>query len=252
MYYLEMRPEQIKDAVSRNVPVVIAAGSVEYHGPHLPVGTDTLIAETVVHRAEGRCECVVMPPLPFSSTMFWAAGPDDGEFDFDPDALLAYSREVLRGIIRVGFRRVYILQHHQGENGLPALTLKRAAAEVTREMTLQWGTRWGRGNHNELPNPGIFGMIQLAYIDSFSHYSSPESGRCPIGHGGLGETQLMMADYNGAVDMGKLDGYEREFGRLPQWLQDAHLATKPEGERWIEFCAQGWAEELSKGVIQHG
>lgn len=40
MYLIKMRPGQLRDAVQRNVPVLMAAGVVEYHGPHLPVGTD--------------------------------------------------------------------------------------------------------------------------------------------------------------------------------------------------------------------
>ena len=40
MRFVEMRPEQLQDAVRRNVPVLMPAGVVEYHGPHLPIGTD--------------------------------------------------------------------------------------------------------------------------------------------------------------------------------------------------------------------
>ena len=36
MHLVHLRPEQIQDAVQRNVPVLLVAGSVEYHGPHLP------------------------------------------------------------------------------------------------------------------------------------------------------------------------------------------------------------------------
>ena len=32
MYLVKMRPEQIQDAVRRHVPVLMSAGSVEYHG----------------------------------------------------------------------------------------------------------------------------------------------------------------------------------------------------------------------------
>ena len=47
MYLIHMRPEQIQDAVRRNVPVVMPAGCIEYHGSHLPVDTDFLIASSV-------------------------------------------------------------------------------------------------------------------------------------------------------------------------------------------------------------
>lgn len=246
MKYLEMRPNQIRDAVKRNVPVIIAAGAVEYHGPHMPIGADFLIAETVVHHVEQKCECIIMPPLPFSSTMFWAAGPEDGEFDFDPEALRLYVLSILRGLLKIGFRKIYILQHHQGDNGLPALTLKRAAVEVIREFTQDWGYSWGRKMPEELPVQGIFGMIQVAYIDSFSRYPSLDAERCPVGHGGLGETQLIMVDHHACIDMAELDQYLNVYGSLPQWLEDAHLATKDEGERWIQFCANGWADELKR------
>lgn len=246
MYYIKMRPDEIRNAVERNIPVIMAAGCVEYHGPHLPVGTDYLIAETVVERVEKQCECIVMPPLPFSSTMFWAGGPDDGEFDFDPEALRIYAKEILKGLVKVGFKRIYILQHHQGEGGLPALTLRRACVEVLREMTHQWGEAWGRLPDDKLPNPDLFGMFQVAYVDSFSGYPSATAERIPIGHGGKGETQLIMAGYPETVKMDELDKYRKEHGCLPSWLQDSHLGTREEGERWIEFCVQGWVRELSR------
>jgi creatinine amidohydrolase len=246
MFYVEMRPKQIREAVMRNVPIVMSAGAVEYHGPHLPIGTDWLIAETILRRVEQRCECIVMPPLPFSPTMFWAAGPSDGEFDFDPEALRLYAREILRGLVKIGFRRIYVLQHHQGDNGLPALTLRRAAAEVVRETTCSWSHEWGRLPGDRLPNPDIFSLIQVAYLDSFSPYPSLEAERCPVGHGGKGETQLIMSDYASCVEMDEVTEYEKEHGTLPEWLKDAKDASREEGESWVEFCVRGWVTELAR------
>ena len=91
MKLIEMRPDQIRDAVRRNLPVLMAAGSVEYHGPHLPVGTDLLIPLSVCETIERQCEVVIAPELPFSPTMEWAAAPEDGEIDFDPEPLLPYA-----------------------------------------------------------------------------------------------------------------------------------------------------------------
>lgn len=71
--------------------------------------------------------------------MSWAAGPEDGEVDFDPEAFFVYAREMLRRIAALDFRRIYILQHHQGPDGLQVLCLKRAAMEVVRETTSGWG-----------------------------------------------------------------------------------------------------------------
>jgi creatinine amidohydrolase len=246
MLYLHMRPEEIQDAVRRNVPVLIAAGAVEYHGPHLPIGTDYLIAEAVVKKVEERCECIVMPSLPFSSTMFWAGGPKEGEFDFDPNALQIYAREIFRGIAAIGFKRIYILQHHQGDEGLPVLALKRAAGDVIRETGISWGCKWGWLPGDQLPNPSVFELFRIAHVDTFSEYSSPEAERIPIGHGSKGETQLIMSGYPGTVKMENLDTLLQHEGSLPLWLRDSHLGTKEEGDYWIEFCVQGWVKELSR------
>ena len=240
MYLVKMRPEQLQYAVNRDVPVLMAAGVVEYHGPHLPIGTDFLIANTVCEEVEKRCECILAPPLPFGPTMSWAAGSKDGEVDFEPEPFFQYVKEILKNIMNLGFRRIYVCQHHQGLEGLQSLCLRRAAAELIRDVGRSWGDGWGRGRHAELPNPNIFGWIRVAGPDSFSHYP-PDSERMPVGHGGKGETQLIMGSLPETVRMGALDTL---VGKMPPWLDDATEASASEGRRWIEFCVQGWVNEL--------
>ena len=242
MYLLNMRPEQLQDAVRRNVPALVPAGVVEYHGPHLPIGTDFLIANAVCTEIEQRAECVVLPPFAYGPTLSWAAGATEGDMDFEPEAFFVYARETLRRIVAMGFQRIYILQHHQGPDGLQVLCLKRAATEVLRETTAVWGAGWGRRPYASNPHPDIFGRIQVAYIDSFSQYPSPDAERVPIGHGGRGETQLIQAALPETVRMDAL----QSLATLPEWLQDSHQASASEGKRWIEFCVQGWVQELSR------
>jgi creatinine amidohydrolase len=240
MYLVKMRPEQIQDHVRRNVPVLMAAGVVEFHGPHLPVGTDYLIAAAICEAVEQRCECVLAPPFPFGPTMSWAAGPEEGEVDFEPEPFFQYARSVLRHLLKLGFRRIYVLQHHQGPEGLQSLCLQRAAREIMWEMARQWEPGWGR--KPVPPEPAIFDCIRIAGLDSFSSYPSAESERVPVGHAGKGETQLIMAAYPETVRMEALRAWQ---GSLPEWLADAWQGKPDEGKRWLEFCIQGWVKELS-------
>lgn len=245
MYLVHMRPEQVQDAVARNVALVIPAGCTEYHGPHLPIGTDFLIANAVCEGAEKEVECVVGPPLSMAPTMAWAAGPEEGEVDFDPEAFFVYVREVLRRIAAMGFRRIYVLQHHQGPDGLEVLCIKRAAGEVVRETVHRWGAAWGRGPTEDLPIPDIFGWIRIAHIDTFSQYPGPKPGPIPVGHAGRGETQLIMGSLPDTVRMAALDTLDR----LPLWLEDADEADAADGRAWIDFCVKGWVVELGKGIL---
>ena len=240
MYLVKLRPAQLKNAVNNNIPVILSAGSVEYHGPHLPVGTDFLIADSVVEAVERAIPdgCVAAPPLPFSSTMSWAGNAEDGDIDFSPDALYIYAREVLLQMTNIGFRRIYILQHHQGPEGLPCLSLRRAAADVIRSITKTWGHSWGRVAPEENPNPKIFELIKIAYADSFLEGNV----QVPFGHGGKGETQFIMATYPDTVDMERLD----ELDATPEWLSDAGDAAYDEGKRWFDLCVKGWIKELGQ------
>ena len=242
MFLLKLRPEQLKDAIKRNLPALIPAGVVEYHGPHLPIGTDFLIANAICEQVEARTDCVLCPPLTYAPTLSWAARSIEGEMDFDPEPFFQYARELFRHLVQMGFRRIYVLQHHQGPDGLQMLCLKRAAMEVVRAVTAGWGAEWGRLPVAELPIPNIFSLIKIAELDSFSEYPSLLPGKIPVGHGGKGETQLIQAVYPDTVKMDDLDLIDP----LPEWLQDSHLANPVEGKYWLEFCIEGWVKELSK------
>ncbi|NLG26646.1 MAG: creatininase family protein [Chloroflexi bacterium] len=244
MYLIKMRPEQVHDTVARNVPVLMPAGVVEYHGPHLPIGTDYNIANAVCEEVQRRCECVLAPGLPLGPTMSWAAGPEDGEVDFEPEAFYQYVREMLKRIALMGYRRIYVLQHHQGDEGLQCLCLRRAAMELVREAGTAWGPGYGRQPERDWPNPRLFQRVIVAHIDSYSDYPSPESERVPIGHGGRGETQWMMAALPDTVRMAALD----TLAVRPPWLHDAEEGRADEGRRWIEFCVQGWVKELTRNI----
>ena len=48
---------------------LIPVGATEQHGPHLPVGTDTILAAAVADAAAGDI-ALVLPPIAFGSSMF--------------------------------------------------------------------------------------------------------------------------------------------------------------------------------------
>ncbi len=43
MKYELLFPDQIKNAIKRNIPVVLPVGVLEYHSKHCVVGVDTLL-----------------------------------------------------------------------------------------------------------------------------------------------------------------------------------------------------------------
>lgn len=237
MKLIAMRPEQVREAVRKDTPILIAAGVIEYHGPHLPIGTDFLIANSIVEAVEERSGAVVAPPLPLGPTGSWAAGPEDGEFDFPPEPFFHYVKAELRGILDMGFKRIYVLQHHQGPEGVQSLCLRRAAAELALEDGRAKGHSWGQRSPAEQPQ--VFGRIQVLSPTSFL---KGEEANIPWGHASLGETGYILGVYPGLAKMENLPE------RLEiEWLENSSRATAEMGKRWFELCVDSWVKALTSG-----
>jgi creatinine amidohydrolase len=102
-------------------------GAVEPHGPHAPLGTDTLISVGMCERAAERLDnAVVLPPLPFGVTRYGAAFA--GAFGISEGTLRAVVLDVAKAVGEQGFRRLVIVNNHFEPEQVA--TLRAAAEEV--------------------------------------------------------------------------------------------------------------------------
>ena len=107
-------------------------GAVEPHGPHAPLGTDTLISVGMCERAAARLsDAVVLPPLPFGVTRYGAAFA--GAIGISEATLRAVVVDVATALDRQGFRRLVIVNNHFEPEQVATL---RAAAEETGALYL--------------------------------------------------------------------------------------------------------------------
>ena len=157
MYLQEMRPEELMHAVTEGWPLLVPAGCIEYHGPHLPLGTDTFIAEELCRRLAQRMPVVIAPSLAYGATGYAVSGPEQGTMDVDNEALEAYVKSVLRAFCALGFRRIAVAIFHQGMEGPLALACKKAAAELAFELGREEGGRGGGGAGPHPAGRGCFG-----------------------------------------------------------------------------------------------
>lgn len=102
--------------VSRHIhkPVVLPLGSLEQHGHHLPMLTDTLIIGEIARRAEHalKDEALFLPIL-------WVGASDHhlgmpGTVSIGNSHYVAVLEDVLESLIQAGFRRVFLLNGHGG------------------------------------------------------------------------------------------------------------------------------------------
>jgi creatinine amidohydrolase len=106
------------DALDRDRTIVILPlGSVEQHGRHMPLGTDTLLSHAVsLAAAEADGDAVVLPPpfYGFSAHHMRFAG----SVTLRPETLMAVADDVVGSVVRHGFRRVLLVNGHGGNAGV--------------------------------------------------------------------------------------------------------------------------------------
>ncbi len=107
---------------------VLPVGSVEYHGPAAPFGTDTTLATGLARRLAERRDCLVFPPIAYTFVPRLTADHGPG-VSVAPQAFLAYVTQVMGSILGLGVRRLLVLNGHS-EN---QYALRLAAEEVTAD-----------------------------------------------------------------------------------------------------------------------
>lgn len=98
----------------RRCTVVVALGALEQHGPHLPLDTDTRIAETVAARAVDRLvvdghDVMTAPPLAYGASGEHEGFP--GTVSIGHDALRLLLVEFGRSVCRWAARLLFVNAH---------------------------------------------------------------------------------------------------------------------------------------------
>ena len=240
-------PEIRSVAAQKDALAVLPIGSLEQHGPHLPVITDTASASAAAIRAAqlvaGDLPVLVLPGL-------WT-GMSEHHLPFGGTISLNYSElaGVLRGVVRslraIGFARLLIVNGHGG-NVEP---LAVAARELAHE----------------------FGLPVVActpwYLTRAAVATIAETAETPA-HACEGETSMMMAiapelvrtdKFDEAVrqrpePMPKYDGLSRfwsfsERAPVTGVRGDPRPSTAEKGERFLDVHAEALAEAMrDKGL----
>ena len=141
--------DRLRDALAAGRPVaaLLPVGSVEPHGPHLPLATDTIISEAAATRAAehlaGRGVLTfVAPAVPYGVTDF-AAGFASA-ISVPAAVLTAFLRAVVRGYLDAGFAHVCLVNNHLEPAHDAAVRgaiadLPEGSVSVACPLTRRWG-----------------------------------------------------------------------------------------------------------------
>ena len=111
----EMTWPEVKAAADAGLPAVLALGSTEQHGPHLPLNTDCVLPVSIAVAAAERYPLVVAPPIRYGAKSRALSGGGEGfpgTISLQATTVLATVRDVLGGLARSGLTNVCIQAFH--------------------------------------------------------------------------------------------------------------------------------------------
>jgi creatinine amidohydrolase len=223
MRFEMMLPYQIRAAIAANTPVVLPLGVLEYHGEHMAVGMDTLAVTRVLDRLEREMDLVILPPFYYGAASYAVEGPEGtGSLHVDAGKIAPFAEEMFMGLLRIGFRNIHGIIHHQSENfiaGMPTDLAFRFAGRqaVFRFLEAERGEGWwGRNDMRDYYAQHEAGTDPFNWIRVHPLMTGDITADYPFDHAGIGETSLMMALAPEAVEsarMGEDTGWYTETAR---------------------------------------
>ena len=237
MYLKFMRPDQVHDAISQNIPLLLPAGCVECHGVHAALGLDMLVAESLCAAIAGRLPAVVAPSIDYGPTGWAVSGPELGTVDVDGNHFYLYVKDVLRSLILMGWPRILVLIHHQGMDGPEALAFRKAGVELAFELArAEKGLGWW-GYQPPDTHGNAFGRVRVRPT-----ILPAAEAACRGDHAGHVETSLLMYLRPELVDLSLL-------GRRSFWYTDqpgnlARTSNPEDGRRYFDAMLSAWVDEL--------
>lgn len=204
--WARLKAHELRTLAADNAVVILPIASIEQHGPHLPVMTDTRLGEEIARRAAELAYAqrpTIWTPVVWSglSEHHMAYG---GTLTLSHATFRALIADLVESITRAGFRDILISNSHGGniiamQQILDELSPKVSATLVAATYVMEVGAR---------------------YADVLEDQAS-------VMHAGEAETSMMMACTPDLVDASDLASHNVEAGSGPDFLK-----AGASGYRW--------------------
>lgn len=124
MIFQELTSYEAKQKIADSQVAILPIGAVEAHGPHLPLGTDNILAERLAEQLARRTNALQLPTLPYGQV--WSLKNFPGSINVSNESLIGLLTDIGESLHEQGFRVFVIVNAHLGN----AVALKEAARKL--------------------------------------------------------------------------------------------------------------------------
>lgn len=131
----EMNRWQLEQRAKVVNTTILPIGSLEQHGPHLPLDTDSFDAEYIVEKAVKRLDSprpLILPTIPYGVSDHHMGFP--GTVTIEPDTLQDLTVNIGRSVIQHGFMKLIILTGHGGNDAAIRTAGRRLKKETGMDV----------------------------------------------------------------------------------------------------------------------
>ena len=226
---------ELEEALAGHPLGILPLGSLEFHGPHNPLGSDSIIISGIAERVAARTNGLLFPTVTFTQCPAHTAH-FRGTISVSPQVMTAYFADILRNILHFGFRKIFILNGHDGNIG-PGRGAIAQVADETKDAALLFVSWWEFLPSEMMKTLGMFRQANGGH-----------------GHGGPLETSAVAAFRPDLIHLDKAHDLPEPpdlSGGAPYFLQKSAAADWPgysgqvseasaeKGKRLVEISEDG-------------
>jgi len=156
--------QEAGEAFKKTKIAIIPTGSTEQHGPHLPLGTDYLIAEYLAKRVAENIDVVVTPVIPIGYAHYHQGFT--GTLSVNPEILTSYYQGIVDSLISYGITHFMFINGHGGNYTVLQNICRNLRIRGIAGAILQWffiagklKKEWGEIFHGDIIETSLAMLI---------------------------------------------------------------------------------------------
>ncbi|MBF4695037.1 creatininase family protein [Fusibacter ferrireducens] len=227
----EMSLVEFKRCTETTDMVIIPTGAIEGYGPHMPLGTDIIVAEAIAKKVADMIGALVGPSIDVGESSILRTFP--GSMMVSEEHFKGYVRDICESLRGWGFKKFLFMTGHAGNVSLIDCICKEYRDKYPEMQTIQ--VDWWRF---AMANSGDF-------LDNTGYMAHGHASEC--GTSVMLYLRPELVDMKQAIRHELEEKYYNSFADIIQYIPlnkmsasgiigDATSATVEKGEKIVEAC----------------